>query len=334
MTAVDVHTHVIVEELLRDAAPGEPWRPRVFRERGRQMIEFEGRTVMSAVHEVVDLDGILAVHERLSVERVVLSPWVPLLFYDVDADEGLRRCRLQNDGLARLRSERPGRVSVLGAVPLQAPGLAAAELERLMRSGAFAGAEVAASVRGSYLGDPGFEPFWAAAERTGALVFVHPTTRGFRVPVFDEHYLWNLVGNPLETTIAAAHLVMSGTMERHPGLRVLLAHGGGSVVWLRGRLRRGHDAVDAARDALSEAPAASIAHFLFDSVTHDPAMLRALVDAVGPERVLLGSDFPFDMGDPDPVGTVRAAGLGGVAEQAVLRGNAERVLRLDPVAAR
>lgn len=334
MTAVDVHTHVIVPELLRDAAPGEDWRPRVYRESGHQVIEFEGRTITSAVHEFVELEGILAAHERVGIERVVLSPWVPLLWGDVDPDEGLRRCRLQNDGLARLRSERPDRVTVLGAVPLQAPGLAAAELERLMRSGAFVGAEVAASVRGSYLGSPGFEPFWAAAERTGALVFVHPTTRGFAAPVFDEHYLWNLVGNPMETTVAAAHLVMSGTMERHPDLRVLLAHGGGSIVGLRGRLRRGHDAVRGAGEALSEAPEASLGRFLFDSVTHDPTVLRALVEAVGADRVLLGSDFPFDMADPDPVGTVRAAGLGADRERAVLCGNAERLLSLDPVAAR
>ena len=94
--------------------------------------------------------------------------------------------------------------------------------------------------RRRYLGDERFEPFWAAAEETGALVFIHPTTRGFDAPVFGDYYLWNTVGNPLETTITAAHMVMAGVLERHPGLRVVLAHGGGALPALRGRLRHAH----------------------------------------------------------------------------------------------
>jgi aminocarboxymuconate-semialdehyde decarboxylase len=328
MTVIDAHAHVIVPELLRDAVPGERWRPSVRRVDSRQVVELDGRTVSSVSQEFVELDRILAAEERAGIDRVLLCPWVALLFYDVDAAEGLRRCRLQNHGLARLRREHPDRVSVLGAVPLQDPWVAAAELEALMTSGEFAGVEVAASVTGSYLGDPCFEPFWAAAERTRALVFVHPTTRGFSEPVFGEHYLHNLVGNPMETTLAAAHMVLGGVMERHPGLNVLLAHGGGAIVNLRGRLRRGHDAVAAAGGALGEAADRSVRRFLFDSVTHDAALLRSLVDAVGADRVLLGSDYPFEMADPDPVGTVRAAGLSAADEAALLGGNAERVLRL------
>ncbi len=109
-----------------------------------------------------------------------------------------------------------------------------------MATGAFAGVQVTASVAGDYLGHARFDPFWATAEATEALVFVHPTTRGFADPVFERHYLWNLIGNPMETTIAAADLVMGGTLERHPGLRILLAHAGGAIVALRGRLRHGH----------------------------------------------------------------------------------------------
>lgn len=315
MTAIDVHAHVIVPELLRDAAPDEAWRPSV---RGR-VVELDGRSIRSAVREFVSLDGILAAADRVGIDRLVLCPWVPLLFAGVDSCEGLRRCRLQNEGLARLRSER---VNVLGAVPLQEPSLAVRELEALMSSGSFAGVEVTASVGGTYLGDARFEPFWEAAERTGALVFVHPTTRGFEAPVFTEHYLWNLVGNPFETTIAAAHMVLSGTMERHPGLRVMLAHAGGAIVALRGRLRHWGEVVG----ALPEPADVSISRFLFDSVTHDPALLRALVEVVGADRVLLGSDYPFDMGDPDPVATVRAAELSEEAQAAILYGNAERLL--------
>lgn len=332
MTVIDAHAHVIVPELLRETAPVEDWRPSVGRsEDGRQVISLGGRKIFSAVEEFVELDGILAAADRAGIDRVLLCPWVALLFCDVSAAEGLRRCRVQNEGLARMRESRPDRVSVLGVVPLQDPVLAASELGELMRSGMFAGVEVAASVAGTYLGAPRFQTFWAEAERSGALVFVHPTTRGHTAPVFDDHYLWNLVGNPLETTIAAADLVLSGTLERHPELRVLLAHGGGALIALSGRLRHGVSSVAAAGCGLSEPVEASIGRLLFDTVVHDPGLLRALVDSVGHERVLLGSDYPFDMADARPVETVRAAGLGSEAERAVLSGNAARVLRLDPV---
>jgi aminocarboxymuconate-semialdehyde decarboxylase len=329
MSAIDVHAHVIVPDLLREAAPAERWRPALRRVDSRCVVEFGGRRIHSIVHEFVNLDRILAAQERAGIDRVVLCPWVPLLFTDVDADDCLYRCRVQNQGLARLRAERPDRVSVLGAVPLQEPALAAAELEALMASGSFAGVEITASVRGTYLGDPRFAPFWAAAESTGALVFVHPTTQGFKDPAaFGDYYLHNLVGNPMETTVAAAHMVLAGVMERHVGLKVLLAHGGGAIVALGGRLRHGHEAVAAAGGALSEPADVSIRRFLFDTVTHDPALLRDLVEAVGADRVLLGSDYPFDMADPHPVQTVRRAGLDPDDEAALLYGNAERSLAI------
>jgi aminocarboxymuconate-semialdehyde decarboxylase len=281
---IDVHAHVIVRELLREAAPSEEWRPVVRREDGAQVVELEGRSIRSAVGEFVDVERIL---DQLTAEGVVLSPWVPLLFDDVE------RCRLQNAALEALVSTR---VSALGAVP---PG-DGEELRRVMARGVLAGVEVPA------LPDLGsFEEFWAAAEETRAVVFIHPTTR----VTLPGYYLWNTVGNPLETTVAAAHLVMSGVMERHPALKVVLAHGGGALVALRGRLRHAHSFQPQARSALKEDPVDSIRRFWFDTITHDAGLLRALADFVGEDRLLLGSDHPFDMADPDPVGTVRAAGL-------------------------
>ena len=328
MSAVDVHAHVIVPELLRDAAPDERWRPVDRRVDSCQVVEFAGRRVKSMVHECVDLDRILAAEERAGIQHVVLSPWVPLLFYDIDAEEGLDRCRVQNQGLARIRAEQPHRVSVFGAIPLQDPALAAAETEELMSTGSFAGVEITASVRGTYLGDTRFEPFWTAAERASALVFVHPTTDGFTEPAFSDYSLHNLVGNPMETTLTAAHMVLAGVMERHPDLKVLLAHGGGAIVALRGRLRHGHETIAAAGGTLSEPADSSIRRFLFDTVTHDPLQLRALVEAVGSDRVLLGSDYPFDMGDRHPLETVRRASLVEDDEAAMLYWNAERLLTL------
>jgi aminocarboxymuconate-semialdehyde decarboxylase len=330
MPIVDVHAHVIVPELLRGAVPHEEWRPSVRREDGAEVVELDGRPIRAAVGEFVDLDGILAAQDEAGIDRVVLCPWVPLLFYGVDPQEGLERCRLQNEALGALVRRNPERVAALGAVPLQDPELAAAELAALLAGGELAGVEIAASVRGAYLGDERFEPFWAAAEASRAVVFIHPTTRGFDAPVFAEHYLWNTVGNPLETTITAAHLTMSGTLERHPDLRVVLAHGGGAVLALRGRLRHGHEAVALARGALTESPEESLRRLHYDTVTHDVDLLRALVSFAGADRVLLGSDYPFDMADPDPVATVRACGLGEEEERAVLGANAERLLARAP----
>jgi aminocarboxymuconate-semialdehyde decarboxylase len=330
---VDAHAHVVVPELLRDAAPREEWRPRVWWEDGAQVVELDGRPIRSAVKEFVDVDAILAREAEVGIDAVLLCPWVPLLFSSAASAAALERCRIQNDALTAIASTHRGRVAALGAVPLQDPALAATELEAVLEAG-LAGVEVPASVGGTYLGDPGFEAFWEAAASAGALVFIHPTTRGFADPAFAEHYLWNTVGNPLETTICAAQMVMAGVMERHPELRVLLAHGGGALPALRGRLRQAHMFQPDAMARLSEPPQDSIRRFYFDSVTHDAELLRALVEFAGANRVLLGTDYPFDMADPDPVATVRAAGLEPPDEAAILGGNAAGLLGLEPVGAR
>jgi aminocarboxymuconate-semialdehyde decarboxylase len=329
----DAHAHVIVPEVLRGPGFEESWRPRVWREDGAQLVELGGQVIRSAVREFTELDGIVAAQEAAGVDRVLLSPWVPLLFPGAEPGAAAERARIQNAGLERMVRARPERISALGAVPLQDGELAADELRVLAGAGVLSGVEVPASVGGDYLGHPRFEPFWAAAEETGALVFVHPTTRGFDAPVFSGYYLWNTVGNPMETTIAAAELVMAGVMERYPGLRVVLAHGGGAITALRGRLRHTHGFQPQARARLVEDPVESIRRFHFDTVTHDAGLLRALVEFAGPERVLLGSDHPFDMADPAPVETVRAAGLDPGAERLVLGGNLERLLGRDPVGA-
>jgi aminocarboxymuconate-semialdehyde decarboxylase len=319
----DAHAHMIVPEITGD----EEWQPRVWRDdSGDQVVELGGKQIRAAVQEFVDIDGILAAQDAAGVDRVLLCPWVPLLYYDAEPQEGLARARVQNDALARIVREHPDRVSALGALPLQDPELAAGELTALMDEGTLRGAEVAASVRGVFLGDDRFEPFWEAAETTSALVFVHPTTRGFDSPAFQDYYLWNTVANPLETATTAAHMVVAGVMERHPELRVLLAHGGGALLAVRGRMRHAHGFQPQARSRLRESPEDSIRRFHFDTLTHDGALLRALIDYVGPERVLLGSDYPFDMGDARHVETVRALGLPPDHEAAILAGNAERML--------
>jgi aminocarboxymuconate-semialdehyde decarboxylase len=299
---VDVHAHVIVPGLGADVR----W------EDGQQIVTLGGREVRSALREFVDVSRILEEQDRAGVDHVVLCPWVQLLD---------REPERQNEALAGLVSER---VSVLGTVPLDD----ADALVELMRDGRLAGVEVAASSGGEYLGADRFRPFWAAAEETGALVFVHPTTRGFQAPVFEEHYLWNTVGNPFETTITAAHMVLHGVLDDHPRLKIVVAHGGGAVTALRGRLQHHQELGAGGRDVL-----AALRRFHYDTVVFDPGVLRALVDFAGADHVLVGSDYPFDMGDERPAEVVRALGLSDDDEERILSGNTLRLLSRQAVTA-
>lgn len=296
MTVVDAHAHVVVPGLGAEVR----WD-----ERG-QVVELGGKSIRAAVREFVDLEKILEEQDRAGVDTVVLCPWVNLVG---------RETARQNEALAGMVGPR---VAALGTVDLDRP----AELVELMRDGRLSGVEVAASVGGDYLGHDRFAGFWAAAEETRALVFVHPTTRGFGIEALNDYYLWNTAGNPLETTITAAHMVMAGVMERHPDLRVLLAHAGGAILSLRGRLRHSHTFQPDARSRLSESPVESIRRFYFDTVTHDETLLRAAIEFAGAGRVLLGSDYPFDMGLERPAEPVRALGLDPEEEALILGGNA------------
>lgn len=297
---VDAHAHVVVPGLGADVE----WVD------GAQVVRFAGREIRSAVREFVDLERILEEQDRDGVDRIVLCPWVPLLG---------REPGRQNEALAGMVGER---VSALGTVELERPE----QLVELMRDGRLSGVEVAASAGGDYLGHERFADFWAAAEESRAFVFIHPTTRGFELPVFDDYYLWNSVANPLETTVTAAHMVFAGVVERHPNLRVLLAHGGGAILALRGRLRHAHSFQPQARSVLRESPEDSLRRLYYDTVTHDQTLLRQLIETVGADRVLCGSDYPFDMGVEHPAEIVRGLGLPDEQERAVLGGNALRLL--------
>jgi aminocarboxymuconate-semialdehyde decarboxylase len=298
---VDAHAHVIVPGLGAEVE----WVD------GTQVVRFGGREIRAAVREFSDLDRILAEQDRAGVDVVVLCPWVNLCGHEVER---------QNEALAELAGDR---VAVLGTVDLERPD----DLRALIADGRLAGVEIPASTGGAYLGDERFRDFWAAAEETGALVFVHPTTRGFSDPVFEQHYLWNTVGNPIETTIAGAHLVLSGVLDEHPGLRVLLAHGGGALPALRGRLAHEQSFHPPGRDVLG-----ALRRLYYDTVVHDADVLRALVDFAGADHVVCGSDYPFDMGSERPAEPVRSLGLAPDDEAAILGGNALRLLGREVVA--
>ncbi len=325
---IDVHAHIIVPTMLRAMGSPEAWRPRVWREGGRQVIEVDGEEIRSAVREFVDIDDILRAQDERGVDRVVLSPWASLLRYDAPASEALESGRLQNEALADLARAHPHRVSALGTVPLQAPALAADELATAVQDYGLVGAQIAASVRGVYLGDDRFRPFWEAAADLAAVVFVHPAPCGFDIPALADYYLWNTVGNPMETTISAAQLVMAGVLDAYPQVKIVLAHGGGALTSLRGRLRRAYEMQPQARSALRSAPEESLRRLYFDTVVHDVGVLQALVTFAGSEHVVLGSDYPFDMGVDRPAEAVRQLALPPADEAKILGGSAARLLGL------
>ena len=294
-TVVDVHAHVIVPGLGAEVT----WRD------GAQVVAFQGREVRAALREFVELGRILEAQDEAGVDVVVLCPWVNLLGREIER---------QNEALAGMVGER---VAALGTVDLGRPD----QLVELMADGRLRGVEIPAAPDGAYLGDARFRDFWAAAEQTGALVFVHPGTRGFALPVMEEHYMWNTVGNPLETTISAAHMVGAGVLDEHPGLRVLLAHGGGVLAALHGRLAHEQEIHPPGRDVST-----ALRRFHVDTVVHDAGVLRGLLEFFGVEHVLCGSDYPFDMGVERPAESVRALELPPGDEAQILGGNALRLL--------
>jgi aminocarboxymuconate-semialdehyde decarboxylase len=324
---VDCHAHVIPAAMRTDAVPDD-WRPRLERADGNHVVSFQGQRLTSVPGEFCDVAVMLEQAAAAGVSHLVLSPWIVLVPVLADPADAARICRLQNESLAQAATDHAGRVYGLGAVPLQDPAGAVVELEYLMGLPGLRGVEVPASVAGCYLGEQRFDRFWAAAADTGAVVFVHPTTRGLGVPALDGHYLWNAVGNPVETTIAAAQLVLTGVLDRHPALTVLLAHGGGALPALRGRLRRATEVRPEARADWAGDVDAAIGRLYFDSLTHDQAVLADLVRFAGGGHVLLGSDRPFDMGSDHPADDIRSLGLDPAAERQLLGGNAGRLLNI------
>jgi aminocarboxymuconate-semialdehyde decarboxylase len=325
---LDCHCHVIPTGMLTDAVPDD-WRPVVSHEAGQQIVSFQGRRLTSMTGEFSHVGAMLAQAATTGVSHLLLSPWILLVPVLAEPALAARICRVQNESLAQAAADRAdGRVLGLGTVPLQDPALAVAELEYLMTLPGLRGVEVPASVGGCYLGDGRFAPFWAAAENAGALIFVHPTTRGLGLPALDDHYLWNSVGNPIETTIAAAQLVTSGVLARHPGLTVVLAHGGGALPALRGRLRHAYAVRPEARADSATAPDELLRRLYYDSLTHDQGTLADLVAFAGADHVLLGTDRPFDMGTDEPVAEIAALQLSQEDEQLMLSGNARRLLRI------
>jgi aminocarboxymuconate-semialdehyde decarboxylase len=250
-----------------------------------------------------------------------------LTAYALDSAAGAEYSRLFNEILVDEAGKHPGRLMPLGTVPLQNPVGAAEELEYAVRDLGMAGIQIATTVDGTDLDTAGLDPFWEAAEGLRCPVVIHPCDP---LPGVDlsRNFLDNLVGRPAESTIAIAHLLFSGTLERYPELVICVVHGGGFIPYQLGRMQRGFDAVPHLAAQNLTRPPGELARLLYyDTVLHDPAPIAFLVDLVGSDHVVLGTDYPFPMGDPRPVETVNSIpGLSDEERNLILGGNVARLL--------
>ena len=274
------------------------------------------------------LDLHLAFLRAQGVDTAVFGPLMDVAGYSLPARRGAAWSRLQNEALAATLRETGGPHAGVATVPLQDPKLAAEELRHAVLNLGLRGAMVDPNALGRPLGDAAFDPFWTAAADLEVPVILHPYLLE-AVERFGAHYLHNLVGYPFETTLGAASLILGGTLDRVPALTVVLVHGGGFLPYQIGRFDRAHAARPEPRAAGVGAPSEYLRRFYYDTLVQRPDALAYLARTVGADRVVLGSDHPFWMGDPEPLRVVREARLGADAQTAILGDNATRIFRLD-----
>jgi aminocarboxymuconate-semialdehyde decarboxylase len=255
----------------------------------------------------------------------VLSATPQSYLYEQEASLTAACAALQNDGIAALVAARPDRFLGIATLPMQAPELAAAELRRAVRNLKLRGAMIGSNVMGRNLDHPDLEPLWAAASELEALLLIHPVNVG-AAERLRSYYLNNLIGNPLDTTIAAACLVFGGVLERHPKLKVCLVHGGGFVPYQAGRWAHGWQVRGEPKVNLKQSPEPWIGRFYYDTILHSKESLSFLVGSAGPHRVLLGSDYPYDMGTGECVRQVKALAISEADKDTVLGGEAWKLL--------
>ena len=327
--SIDVHTHVVPENFPPYAGRGRdvPWPSMAEAHACHRHVMISGkvyRTVSdgcwSVPRRIEDMNGMRVACQALSPMPELLSYWLPL-------EDARVLIRYLNDQIAAMVERAPGRFVGLGAVPLQDVDAAIDELQYIQKELRFSGVEIASHVNGTSIGDPRFEPFFAAAEEMGAAVFVHalrPAGQDRIVGPFSEQ----AVCFPGDIALACASMITGGVAARHPRLRIAFSHGGGAMAMLLPRLVHAWKMTPKARELLAESPAVSARRFYYDQLVFDPAAVRLLIERFGASQILVGSDYPFAMGDPDPVASLEGVGLDEATRFAVSAGNARRFLAL------
>ncbi|MER5253082.1 amidohydrolase family protein [Streptomyces sp. NPDC002855] len=327
---VDVHAHVLLPEIeaLVAGLPGHAAAQALdARRNGPAALAVSGPMVRERVPRLTDASVRLTAMDAQGVDVQLVSPSPSHYHSWTDEETAEKVCRLANEATARHCSAAPDRLKGLGLAPLHHPERTVGALENALEQGLL-GVEISSHAPGRELSDPAYEPFWSRAEETGALIFLHPfgCTLDDRL---DRWYLSNTVGQPTENAVALSHLIFSGVLDRHPELRLIAAHGGGYLPTHMGRSDHAWSTRADAGASCAHAPSTYLKRLYFDSLVHDPYVLRELIRTAGADRVLLGSDYPFDMGSEDPVGALRAARLSEADLAAVRGANAAHLLQLQ-----
>jgi len=310
---VDFHAHLIDPAVYRET---QAWS--VFAQ------TTDAGRAASVIARMADLDERIAAMDAMGVHvQVLSSSLVHQCTYDAEPAHALRLDAAMNETIARAVAAHPDRLRGLGSVPLQAPGLAVAELTRCMTELDLSGVTISTRVRDREIGDAVLRPFWDAAQALGAVVFIHPA--GNHDPRFRNWQLWNSVGQSFEEAMAIASLFYEGVLDAYPKLKIVVSHGGGYMPFYLGRIARNYVEKPATRANMSKPPVDYVRMLHYDTCVYDPDTLAYLVHLVGAERVVMGSDYP--VGEIKPAEFVRdCAALDAAGQVTVLSANAARLL--------
>jgi aminocarboxymuconate-semialdehyde decarboxylase len=326
---IDIHTHYIPPFFLEEARQGRAIDNVTIQQRDGQdwVIHPQGYHYPLA-GEFYDLEAKLAHMDRLGIDVSILSISPTLLFHWLEAGLAEEFCQRTNEALARFVAESGGRLYGMAMVPLQNPEAAAQELRRAVVDLGLRGVHIGTTMENVPLDDPCFEPFFATAAELNVPVMLHPYYVGTRAE-FADFYMTNLLRNPLETCLAASRLILSGCLDRHPQLTVILVHAGGFMPYQVGRLDHGYRVRAETKAKIDAPPSSYLRRFYFDTITHATVPLKFLIELVGPDRVLLGTDIPFDMADLRFQEYQATAELDEGIIQAINSGNASRLFGLN-----
>jgi aminocarboxymuconate-semialdehyde decarboxylase len=334
---IDTHTHVLADATIKLL---QKEIPRL----GLKLTPIDGDNSVLEVAGVAyrpfprgghDIARRFADMDAAGVDMHVLSVSPQTWLYGQDAAVGAAAAAIQNDEIARLVKEHPDRFAGIATLPMQAPDQAAAELRRALTKLGLRGAMIGSNVKGKNLDDPSFEPLWATAAELDAWMMVHPGNVA-GADRLRSYYLGNLIGNPLDTTIAGACLIFGGVLARHPKLNFVMVHGGGFIPYQGGRWVHGWQVRPEPKLHLDHSPEKYLDRFLYDTILHSKASLEFLISSVGAARVFLGSDYPYDMGMMDCVRAVRALAIAPADRDTILGGHAAAILnkQRQPAAAK
>lgn len=324
---IDIHSHVIPAMVLDLVGGDSRYGIRVERTAGSSRCVRHAEGYQYPLPDsFFDLDQRLQEAAAMGIDGAVLSLSPTIFCYEAPPEAGRRLAHVANEEMARMQGHASRRFRSLGVLPLQDAAAALEEVAHVAGLG-LAGVHIGTRVADTSIADPSFAGLWHELERRRMFVLLHPYYTGDR-PHLARYYYSNLIGNPLDTTVALADMIFSGLLEAHPRLAACFVHGGGFLPYQAGRLDRGFAVRQETRaGGLIASPSTFMRSVYFDTITHHPDALRFLVEVAGPGRVLLGSDFPFDMGDPAPRRVVDALPLDEADKAKILGDNARALVR-------